>query len=168
MDQLYILIIIGIISLVNWLIKRSGELREQRRLESKSQGLPDGSPYQPFQTEEPEPEPTQSSAGSPEEQMRRLMESLGLPMPEPEPVPIRPLPKKRPPESSIVQSVPPPPSPLRPPQKSQPKTLRESAPKTQNAWAKALASREGARQAIVLREILGPPKALDPRFSLHG
>ena len=38
MEQLVILLVIGIISLVNWLMQRSAEIREQRKAEAERLG----------------------------------------------------------------------------------------------------------------------------------
>jgi hypothetical protein len=144
MDQVVIVVVIGLISLVNWLMKRSAELREQRKLERDE--LPDVE-----SADLPAPSVRQPSAAS--DEMRRIMELMGMPLEEeaPPPLPVQPvlpvLPK--------YQS----PKPARP---AKPVSSRsEGAAETPgpSALTSALRSRTGIRQAVVLREILGPPKA---------
>lgn len=165
MEQLVILVIIGLISLVNWIIQRSSEVREKRKLEQKRLGIPEGNPYHsPPEAAPPEPE-VRRPAGDPGAEMRRLMEALGLPLEDeppavrraPEPPPPPPLPpipafeKVRPPVRQEVRA------PAKPAQTAAPAAVVTSRP--ESPWATALRSRGGVRQAIVLREILGPPKA---------
>lgn len=149
MEQLVILVIIGLISLVNWLIQRSAELREKRKQERKRLGIPEGSPFHP--APEPQPEPV-----DPAENMRRLMEALGLPVESEAPV-------------STPRVEEPPPLPLPPPAaapKPSPRPTRPAPPVPAAAAApafdlsRALQQRGSLRQAIILREILGPPKGL--------
>jgi hypothetical protein len=154
MEQLVILVIIGLIGLVNWLMQRSAEIRERRKEERKRLGIPEGNPFHPSESPAPSPK-------DPAKEMRRLMEALGVPMEEPEPQFVAP-PRIRP-----AATLPPVFTPPLPKQKSQPQKspVREpvqphpTAPLTP-AVMKAIRSHDGIRQAIVLREILGPPKAL--------
>ncbi len=165
MEQLVILVIIGLISLVNWLIQRSSELREKRRLEQKRMEMPEGATDR-AETWEPEPAP-QSSPVDPAAEMRKLMEALGLPL-EDEPPVVRRAPSP-PPAPELPPA--PPPLPVWQPGRTEvrvtPKplpamtALPKVTPATRNPWAGELRSRDGVRRAMVLREILGPPKALD-------
>ena len=88
--------------------------------------------------------------------MRRLMEALGLPAGEEEPVIV--------PETA--PALPPLPAFQAPaPQKFRPEKINPPGPafphvEPARPLALALRSHDGIRQAIVLREILGPPKAL--------
>ncbi|MFZ4598060.1 MAG: hypothetical protein ACOYNN_05395 [Terrimicrobiaceae bacterium] len=170
MEQLVILVVIGLISFVNWLMQRSAELRERQKLERKKEGLPEGNPFQEQEPESPEPQAAPSRpVADPGAEMRKLMEALGLPI-EDEPttvfVPERPAPpplpvaaEVRPVERAVFV---PKPTPVT-------RSLSEDAARRRIAEAAepvhasplmvALRSRDGVRQAIVLREILGPPKA---------
>ena len=70
MEQLVILLLIALISLINWLVKKSAALREARKLEekmAKTGESPRAAP--PPKLEPPEFEPS----------FRRLKEALGLP-----------------------------------------------------------------------------------------
>ena len=153
MEQLVLLLVIAAISLVNWLIERSGKLREQRRLqkEASRQGEPTSEPHPAL------PEP--SAREEIEEQMRRVMESFGIPVEEP-----RPLPLQQPPVVSFEAPPTPPPLPKTIAVVDEPRLrrLKDVAPvsRARSPWLKRLDSPQGLREAVVLREILGPPKAL--------
>ena len=170
MEQIVILAFIGLVSLVNWLIKRSSDLREKRKLEQKRLGITEGNPFRSDPDREPPtPEPVPQDA-DPAAGMRKVMEALGLPL-EDEPRAVRYLPPPKP-ESSLPplpafeknrtprHTAPPvhrvPVKPAAPALPAVPATVTSRPP---NTWATLLRSRESARQAIVLREILGPPKA---------
>lgn len=160
MEQLVLLLIIAAISLVNWLIEQSGKLREKRRLEkaradheqdrtaSRRMEPPPLDPEQPAPAEVGPPE-------EPERQLRRMLESFGFPVQE--------------------EETPPPPVLAEPPALPKPLPMPKPAVRARRRWESApatsatttahplvrdLRSREGLRRAIVLREILGPPKAL--------
>ncbi len=157
MEQLVILVLIGLIGLVNWLVQRSAEIRERRKEERKSQGIPEGNPFQPPESPAPSPK-------DPAKEMRRLMEALGVPIEESEEEPTpqfvappRVLPAVTPPPIF----APPPARKNRPRQQSSiPKPVQARLPASLSpAVLKAVRSHESIRQAIVLREILGPPKA---------
>lgn len=151
MEQLVILVIIGLISLVNWLMQRSAELREKRKLERKSLGIPEGNPFQ----EQQPAEETERLDPDPAANMRRLMEALGLPM-ESEPAP----PRKR--SEDLPPPLPPPPTaaPSKPAFRPHRTAQVPAAPAPASALSQALKQRGSLRQAIILREILGPPKGL--------
>ena len=158
MEQVVIIVIIGLISLVNWVVKRSAEIREERKRERQRQGIPEGDPFHsaPHETESPAPSRPDTA---PSTDMRRLMEALGLP-PEDDELPPKPVVREAPP------AIPPPPT-YRPPAAAKPRVNKPSTgvvsippATTVSPLAAALRSRDGIRQAIVLREILGPPKAL--------
>ena len=155
MEQLVILLVIGIISLVNWLMQRSAGICEQRKAEAERLGLPEGNP---FQSVEAKPAAKPAPEKDPAREMRKLMEALGLPLEDEEP-PVR---SARPPAPEL------PPLPADPPKAPAPKPVSQfsamatsgrDVPAARNPLAQALRSRNGVRQAIVLREILGPPKA---------
>ena len=156
MEQVVIIVVIGLISLVNWLMKRSAEIREERKLERKRLGIPEGDPFHEGSQTAGAPATLPPPAMAPSADMRRLMEALGLPAGEDEPV--------------IIQETAPALPPLPPFQPPAPPKLRAGKIKDPGfafpqaeytgPLALALRSHDGLRQAIVLREILGPPKAL--------
>ncbi len=161
MEQLVILVVIGLISLVNWLIQRSAERRGQRKQEREGRGIPEGDPFrqtgEDFESEE-EPPPAPPVA-DPAGEMRKLMEALGIPLETgepPRPEPRKPLaPPKLPPPVFVPSAKPVVEKPLFPPASAAP---LEIAPRT-GALRNSLHSRDSVRRAVVLREILGPPKA---------
>lgn len=161
MEQLVIIAIVGIISLVNWLMKRSAEVREERRLERQRQGIPEGDPFHPTASAEQDPVPPSPSAKTSPD-MRRLMEALGLPQDDEDLIVQEEVPVVRP-----RATPPPPPLPVfQPAPKLELRNERSRNPdvalpqrEAVSPLSLALHSQSGLRQAIVLREILGPPKA---------
>jgi hypothetical protein len=159
MEQLVLILIIALISFVNWLFKKSAELREKRKLERHAM---EGGAV-PSQAEEP---PPASAQGDPDESMRRLMEALGLPQDEaPPPVirressppPLPPQPVFEAPPSPVATPVPAslPPRLVR--SASVPVPTRRSTP---SPLRELLTSPEGLKKAIMISEILGKPKSL--------
>lgn len=150
MEQLVLLLVIAAISLVNWLIERSAKLREKRQLEKEAANR--GQPPPVFAPEPPTPREEI------EEHMRRMLESLGVPVEEPRPLPAPSAP-------AVVFQEPPTPPPLPKPQPDLPRpALRRSKAATtvlrpRSPWLARLSSPQGLREAAVLREILGPPRA---------
>lgn len=161
MEQFVILVVIALISFINWIIQRSAELREKKKLEQKNLGIPEGNPYQQAEAPEPLPAPANREPADPAAEMRKLMEALGIPLEDPAPPVVT---RQQPP-------VEPPPLPAAPPQPVPaprrlplpPQSTTSSTPPRQGPLAAALRSRTSLRNAIVLREILGPPRALAPR-----
>ncbi|MFZ4776181.1 MAG: hypothetical protein ACOYM3_12490 [Terrimicrobiaceae bacterium] len=168
MEQLVIIVIIGLISLVNWLMQRSAQIREERKQERERLGIPEGDPFHGEEAAEVAEHRTESSpaAGDPSANMRKLLEALGLPVEEaaqpPQAITPRPV---------APEITPPPALPRLPayrsftPPKPRPENPNAQAfvmppPAVTSPLVLALRSHEGVRQAIVLREILGPPKAL--------
>jgi len=144
MEQLVLLLIIGAISLINWLIEQSGKRREQRRSETERAHREE----EPAQKPASIPEVYQSA---PQQEMRRFLEAFGVPMPEevaPQEVArqiLMPAPEKAPapsPRTIVSKLKPTPPKPRQVP-------LEIKSPAV-------------LRQAIVWREILGPPRSLQP------
>lgn len=156
MDQVVIIVVIGLISLVNWLMKRSAELREQRKLEREESGNPEPDPFHQLSGVEPAdfPAPTVRQPSAASDEMRRIMELMGMPLEEeaPPPQPVMQPPPVQPPLPKYQ-----PPKPVRPAKPVFGSGAAETA--APPALASALRSRAGIRQAVVLREILGPPKA---------
>jgi hypothetical protein len=188
MEQLVILLLIALISIINWIIQKSKESREKRKLEKRADAT-----GEPVAKHEPAPDATGTETA-----MRRLREALGLPEDAPSPaIPkraeserveskrIEPKQIERPavaPQPSPDRLVPPPlpqrekrpvvqvppvrrreghrrfefphkiAKPLLPEEAKQPLRIRE-----------LLQSQGGLRDAVVLSEILGPPKSLRER-----
>jgi hypothetical protein len=183
MEQLVILLLIALISLINWIIQKSKETREKRQLEKRADttgetvnhGVPETSP-----------------ATETETAMRRLREALGLPEEAEPPV----IPKR------VEREVPPlPPAPERPVPPPLPEPARRpivvrapftprrlehrkfelphlklrkfdlphrlakplaevEVPRPPSRVRELLTSQGGLRDAVVLSELLGPPKSL--------
>lgn len=164
MEQLIFLAIIALISFVNWLMQRSAELREKKKLERQRSGQSGESPYRPHpiqENHEVESAPS-PAAPDPAADMRRLMEALGLPLEEEAP---RTAPA--PPPLPTFEEVPaaleaprPIPTFVPPPRATPAAALATPIQRPAPPMLRTLQTRDGLRQAIVLREILGPPKAL--------
>ncbi len=164
MEQLVILVIIGLISLVNWLMQRSAEMKEKRRLEKAAQ---QGEPPEPLV-----PEPSyETQEERPDEAMRKLMEALGLPVeeaPPPLPRPAPPTPAEpppivvrpnfshkrlaEPPQEVFVHEV----SQVTQPRRG-PATVAVAKP---SRFRTLLSTNEGIRDALVLSEVLGKPVSM--------
>ena len=69
MEQLVILLLIALISIINWIIQKSKERREKRKLEKRADAT-----GEPVAKHEPAPDATGTETA-----MRRLREALGLP-----------------------------------------------------------------------------------------
>lgn len=170
MEQLVILILIGLISLINWLVQKSGEMREKRKLERQTQfegadELRQAPPVEDSPFVPPSDQDVQA------EKLRRFMEALGMPVEEEAPPP-RPRP--------VRQATPPPfeaftPAPgvvvpaslvtaaaEVPPARSLRRTVA-AAPvikKEPSRVRRLLSNGHGLRDAIVVSEVLGPPRGL--------
>ena len=88
MEQLVILLLIALISIINWIIQKSKEAREKRKLEKRADAT-----GEPVAKHEPAPDATGTETA-----MRRLREALGLPEDAPPPA----IPKRA--ESERVES----------------------------------------------------------------
>jgi hypothetical protein len=152
MEQLVLLLIIGAISLINWLIEQSGKRREQRRFEAeRARREAESSPYL-----EPAPSPTsipEVHKSEPQQEMRRFLESFGIPMPEevaPQEVAsefLTPAPAQTPAPAPAPRTI--------------VRKLKPTSSKPQQVLLE-IKSPAALRQAIVWREILGPPRSLQP------
>jgi hypothetical protein len=171
MEQLVIILLIALISFINWLVKKSAEMREARKRE---QGA--ATSGESVKSEAPPP-----PEAEPEISMRRFREALGLPDEAQPPA----LPKR------MEERVPPPPvpPPLPPPRRPPParpvishaavapahgeyrfiemphRIGKPAAPRIEVAASTSrlrelLGSTGGLRDAVVLSEILGPPKCM--------
>jgi hypothetical protein len=152
MEQLVLLLIIGAISLINWLIEQSGKRREQRRFEAeRARREAEPSPYQ-----EPAPSPTsipEVHKSEPQQEMRRFLESFGIPMPE-EVAPQEVAPEFLTPAPAQTPALAPTPRTIV-------RKLKPTSSKPQQVQLE-IKSPAALRQAIVWREILGPPRSLQP------
>lgn len=153
MEQLVLLLVIAAISLANWLIDRSAKLREKKRLQKEASE--DGQPEPPVQEEW-----TRKPAGREEleDHMRRMMESFGFPVEESRPAPQTHA------QAVVFEEPAPPPQLPRPASATHRSPLARSkkasvASRPRSHWISRLDSPQGLREAIVLREVLGPPKA---------
>jgi hypothetical protein len=162
MEQLVILVVIALISFINWIIQRSAELREKRKLERKNLGIPDANPYHQSEAPEARPALPPQKPVDPAAEMRKLMEALGIPLEEEPPPPVvhreQPPPLPEPPAPPKPLVIPGPRVAVSPPAVPVP-----AAPKHSSPLAAALRSQNDLRKAIILREILGPPRALAPQ-----
>jgi hypothetical protein len=208
-EQLVFLLLIGAISLIQWLAKKSQEAREAREQEAEWQErearvkrqpaapparLPRQASHRPVETEE--------------ERVRRFLEALGIPEAPVAPPPVPPVVRRElpteGPASPAPAPEPPPVPPRRPPKKKErvvlptapepapalsadlasplisssdapayatermatmhpPKTMEPASNQLGKiAVAEILASPESVRTALLLREILGPPRGLVP------
>jgi hypothetical protein len=179
MEQLVILVVIGLISLVNWLMQKAAEKRELANMKKEAaeegapprrniytQGVPKQSP------------PLRRPAGPSQDPLKDLMEALGLP---PDAAPPPPLARRLAPPpvvaeveeefSSLEDDPPPSPASVRP-ARPDAKTLQlarslasaEAAPAlcpvSSINFRTMLANRSTQRQAVILAEIFGPPRGL--------
>ncbi len=82
MEQLVILLLIALISFINWLIKKSSQLREARKREQGAAKAGDSLRSEQGAAKAGDSlrsEPSQAPEAEPEVSMRRLREALGLP-----------------------------------------------------------------------------------------
>ena len=193
MEQLVILLLIALISIINWIIQKSKERREKRKLEKRADAT-----GEPVAKHGPAPDATGTETA-----MRRLREALGLPEEAPPPViPKRAEPRVEPERIEPKRMEPkrgehpvPVPAPSRdrsvPPSLPQPerKPIAVHAPavprwqehrrsgflhkmakppppevsKQSPRIRELLQSQGGLRDAVVLSEILGSPMSLRER-----
>lgn len=173
MEQLVILIIIGVISLINWLLQKSAEHKSKRPpkasppLESHDWGREE----QVF-TEEPVAQ-RQAPPADPQAELRRFFEAMGLPLEEePAPAPVvQPAFVEPPalPDPVVETPAPRPAAAARERVTARYAELAKGFAQAEAAQAQVehqdarglLASPGGLRQAMILREILGPPRGLE-------
>jgi hypothetical protein len=182
MEQLVLLVIIGLISLVNWLMQKAAEKREaagQKRAERREVKR---ETRRNVYTQGPSaPAPARRTGAPGQDPFKELMDALGLPSDEAPPPPVVPREEIREEEfASLEESAPPPlPQPeVRAPRWQSPSVRRPDAKTAQLASAFAsvdekpavayrgsslhdfLAGRDAQRKAVVLAEILGTPRGL--------
>lgn len=193
MEQLVILIIIGLISLVNWVMQKSQEKREQAKLRrGEAHEARQESRRNIYTQPSPEPAARRHPAPPAQDPFRELMEALGLPPGEAPPVVHR---EAAPPPlvevveefASLEEAAPP-----RQPQASRKQLLkkRRQPDEKEARLASAFAAQEGKsrpwrspdgssirsllsdrssqRQAVILAEVFGRPRAFLPPDEWHG
>lgn len=178
MDQLVLLVIIGLISLVNWVMRKAAEKREQAKFEREA--------GRNIYTRDGGRKPALRRAIPPsEDPLKDLMEALGLPRDAVAPPPV---PQRAPELEEEFASLEEPAAPPLPQEAAEVRVRRWQAPEVRRPDEKTalLASRFAAqekaapapsrpstvrsllgdraskRHAIVIAEILGPPRALQP------
>jgi len=185
MDQLVLLVIIGLISLINWVMQKAAEKREQAKLEREEREAGKQSVYR-----QPPPQrrtPERRARAPQQDPLKELMEALGLPPEAAAPQTVSPRVEVDSEEefASLEDAPPPLPSPTAEKPRWQPPSIRrpdkkmaelasafaakENAPlaeKPRPSSVRAmLADRTSKRHAVVLAEILGTPRALQPAAS---
>jgi hypothetical protein len=183
MEQLVLLVVIGLISLVNWVMQKAAEKREQAKLERGTERETGRNIY----TQKPQrPAEARRAAVPPQDPLRELMDALGLPAETvlPPPIAQRSAPEAEEEFASLEEAPPPvprpapvaekprwqPPSIRRPDEKmarlasafaAKEKTTATEKPLPSSVRA-MLSDRTSKRHAIVLAEILGTPRGLAP------
>ncbi len=180
MEQLVILLLIALISFINWLIKKSAALREARKLEqgaAKSGDSLRGEQGAAKTGDSLRGEPSRSPEAEPEISMRRLREALGLPdhaqppalpkrLEQRVPLPIAPPPPPLPPARPVISHVSLTPAHEEyrfigmPHRVGKPARSKVEVTVSPSRIRELLGSAGGLRDAVVLSEILGPPKCL--------
>jgi hypothetical protein len=182
MEQLVILVVIGLISLVNWLLQKASEKRELAEMKRKAAEEPGGPGRNVYTQGVPtQPPPLRRPPQPAPDPMRELMEALGLPADAAQPGPVArrlvppPVVAEVEEEFSSLEDDPPPlPQPiLRPPPDAKTRQLArdlaaaeaasEHAPLDARGFRAMLANRSTQRQAVILAEIFGPPRGLAAR-----
>jgi hypothetical protein len=180
MEQLVILVVIGLISLVNWLLQKASEKRELAEMKRKAAEEPASGRRNVYTEDGPaQPRPLRRPAQPTPDPMRELMEALGLPADAAQPGPVArrlvPPPVEVEEEFSSLEDDPPPlPQPVRrPPPDAKTRQLAralaaaeaapEQAPLDARGFRAMLANRSTQRQAVILAEIFGPPRGLVSR-----
>lgn len=183
MDQLVLLVIIGLISLINWVMQKAAEKREQAKLERETKRDSGRNVY----TQKPQrPAAARREAAPGQDPLKDLMDALGLPRETVLPPPVAPRSAPEPEEEFISMEEAPPPQSKQPAPKAdrprwQPPRIRRPDEKTarlasafaatekapaekvrRGSFRELLADPASKRQAVVLAEILGPPRALSP------
>jgi hypothetical protein len=151
MEQLVLLLIIGAISLINWLIEQSGKRREQRRFEQEHARRQEAEPN-PYLESAPSPAPVQElPEPAPQQEMRKFLEAFGIPLPEEPPAPV-----------TLQEVEAPAPRQIPEPEPAQPVLVpkRKVTPTKTHQPVAIIKSPATLRQAIIWREILGPPRSL--------
>lgn len=182
MEQLVLLVIIGLISLINWVMQKAAEKREQAQLERESKRETTRNVYtQPAPS--PVHRPARRAAGPAQDPFKDLMDALGLPADQlpPPPVARREVIVEEEEFASAEDTPPPIPEPAVSRQPVRPKPAAPFRPDRKmielaSAFAAVeekpaaayrgskvrdlLANRDSQKKAVVLAEILGTPRGL--------
>lgn len=178
MEQFVLLVIIGLISLINWVMQKAAEKREQAQLEREAK-------RNIYTQSAPAPAsgPARREAVPSQDPFKELMDALGLPSDQlPPPPVVRREVVVEEEEFASVEDTPPPLPPRAPEAKTprwQPPSIRRPDAKTAklaSAFAAVedkpeptyrgsnlrdlLAGRDSQRKAVILAEILGTPRGL--------
>lgn len=183
MEQLVLLVVIGLISLINWVMQRAAEKREQAKLE---RGAKRETGRNIYTQKTQRPAAARRASAPAQDPLKELMEALGLPAETilPPPVAQRSAPEAEEEFASLEEAPPPiprsapvaekprwqPPSIRRPDEKMARLASAFAAKEKATATATPLPSsvramlsdRTSKRHAIVLAEILGTPRGLAP------
>jgi hypothetical protein len=182
MEQFVLLLIIAAISLVNWILQKSAEHREKRKAEA-ARG-------ESFQPDTPEPEDRRETQFNPMDQTRKFLEALGLPDDALPPRPVEAPPALPPmgnapawrseesaPKRDFLHKLhpdleqrlypepkfsPAPPTRIRAPRSTAATVTVSASSSARGLVTGLLTEKEGMRRAVVMREILGPPRAFQP------
>ena len=191
MEQLVLLVVIGLISLINWVMQQAAESREaakKKRVENREQKR---ETRRNVYTQ-PAPAPTARRAAAERDPFKDLMDALGLPADEPRPRPVvaRHGDFEEEEFASMEEPAPPPVPQQRAPSKQPrwqaPSVRRPDAKTAQLASAFAavneqpaavyrgsklqelLATRDAQRKAVIFAEILGTPRGLVSASDFRG
>lgn len=176
MEQLVLLLIIAAVSFINWILQKSAEHRRKQAQKPVAETEEEEFDFDHERTPVPN---TAEKKG--EKELREFLEALGLPVDEPPPPPI-PSGRVQPSFQETI-SAPPPEPPAVSPKATAPKQSKremeelaakfrrssQTAPSAYDLPVSAdlhelVTNKMKVREGIILREILGPPKALDPEF----
>lgn len=171
LEQLVILVVLGVVAFVKWLLEKSAELRERDRTEKRLEQLEREQPAPPVLA----PRPIARPLPDIEAAERRLRDALGLPS-EPEAPPVKKVQKAPPPVPEFVPQTPvirhapladleqrtvtPALSRKRAAFRMPSAKPETPVPAARSGLQDLLGSREGLRKAILAQEVLGTPKGL--------
>jgi hypothetical protein len=177
MEQFVLLLIIAAISLVNWILQKSAQHREKRKAEQARE--------ESIHPDTSAPGDQRETQFDPMDQTRKFLEALGLPddalPPRPAAAPpALPPTAWRPEESApkrdflhklqpdLEQRLHPEPTfSAAPPARIRARSTVATVTVSESSSARGLVTgilteKEGMRRAVVIREILGPPRAFQP------
>jgi hypothetical protein len=175
MENVWFLVLVAVVGVIRWAFQAAESRKNEQAVRRKKPGTT--SPLQ------------RAPAESEEERMRRFFEALGAPKGEGPPrkvvlprapkkilpVDAFPVPRSAATPAVVVQtpsiiipplSPAPAPAPVAQPVIAEPKSqappLTESGDDPRNSIAARLGNSDGLRDAIILREIFGPPRSMQP------
>lgn len=170
MENIWFLVLVAVVGVIRWALQRAEARKNQQAARENEPAPTSPLPRAPAETEE--------------ERMRRFFEALGVPKGESPPrkvvtprapkkiLPVDPFPIPRaatPPPvvaqdpTVVIPPVSPAPAPAPIPQKPVvAETTPEQADEPVAGFAARLANADALRDAIILREIFGPPRSMQP------